>query len=251
MPHPYRVSDRVGFQFKPFPGCPILIAKRLGGNWMEVTFVRDHRISSQFAACSRIYDGSVSPSPIRYHNSGKSHFITFSCHQRRPLLNTPESRRAFELVLERARHWYGFFISGYVVMPEHIHILISEPERKSLSVALQMLKQTVARQLRTPGGAEHFWQPRYYDFDVWSSEKHIEKLRLTFIRIRSNAGWPRALRTGSGAASVITRPGWKGSSRSNPNGRRENESDPESLQSWGLVHAQVNPPYAAHKGGAS
>jgi putative transposase len=119
----------------------------------------------------------VSPSPIRYHNSGKSHFITFSCHQRRPLLNTPESRRAFELVLERARHWYGFFISGYVVMPEHIHILISEPERKSLSVALQMLKQTVARQLRTPGGAEHFWQPRYYDFDVWSSEKHIEKLR--------------------------------------------------------------------------
>jgi putative transposase len=120
---------------------------------------------------------SVSPSPIRYHDSGKSHFITFSCHQRRQLLSSPNSRRIFELTLERTRKWYGIYIAGYVVMPEHVHLLVSEPERKSLSVALQMLKQTVARQLRTPGGADRFWQPRYYDFDVWSTKKHVEKLR--------------------------------------------------------------------------
>lgn len=119
----------------------------------------------------------MSPSPIRYHNSGKTHFITFSCYQRRPLLSTPASRRSFEMLLERTRQWYGFFVSGYVVMPEHVHLLISEPVGKPLSVALQMLKQTVARELRTPGGAEHFWQRRYYDFDVWNSAKHVEKLR--------------------------------------------------------------------------
>jgi putative transposase len=38
--------------------------------------------------------------------------------------------------LERARRWYGFYVVGYVVMPEHVHLLISEPERSNLAVAL-------------------------------------------------------------------------------------------------------------------
>ena len=77
---------------------------------------------------------------------------------------------------ERARQWYGFYVAGYVVMPEHVHLLITEPERAKLSLALQMLKQNVARQLREPEG-ESFWQARYYDFNVWAEAKRIEKLR--------------------------------------------------------------------------
>ena len=61
-------------------------------------------------------------------------------------------------------------------MPEHVHLLMSEPERAKLSVALQMLKQNVARRLRSPEGGL-LWQPRYYDFNVWSEAKRIEKLR--------------------------------------------------------------------------
>jgi len=45
-----------------------------------------------------------------------------------------------------------------------------------LSVGLQMLKQNVARRLRSPEGGL-LWQPRYYDFNVWSEAKRIEKLR--------------------------------------------------------------------------
>jgi hypothetical protein len=51
-----------------------------------------------------------------------------------------------------------------VVMPEHVHLLVSEPERGKLSVALQMLKQVVARKLRTEPTAAPFWQPRYLRF---------------------------------------------------------------------------------------
>ena len=61
-------------------------------------------------------------------------------------------------------------------MPEHVHLLMSEPERAKLSVALQMLKQNVARRLRSPEGGL-LWQPRYYDFNVWSEAKRVEKLR--------------------------------------------------------------------------
>jgi len=60
-------------------------------------------------------------------------------------------------------------------MPEHVHLLISEPERATLARALQAMKQSVARRLI--GETKHFWQARYYDFNVWSREKRIEKLR--------------------------------------------------------------------------
>jgi putative transposase len=52
----------------------------------------------------------------------------------------------------------------------------SEPERGKLSPALQMLKQNVARQLNEAEGGS-FWQPRYYDFCVWSEAKRLEKLK--------------------------------------------------------------------------
>lgn len=82
----------------------------------------------------------------------------------------------FEQVLEWARRRYRFVVVGYVVMPEHVHLLVSEPEFVRLSTALQGLKQSVSRRL---GGEndEPFWQARYYDNNVWSEHKRKEKLR--------------------------------------------------------------------------
>lgn len=60
-------------------------------------------------------------------------------------------------------------------MPEHVHLLISEPERETLARALQAMKQSVARRLIADG--QHFWQARYYDFNLWSEKKRVEKLR--------------------------------------------------------------------------
>jgi putative transposase len=52
---------------------------------------------------------------------------------------------------------------------------VTEPERATLATALKALKQSVARRLI--GDRKHFWQPRYYDFNVWSIAKRIEKLK--------------------------------------------------------------------------
>ena len=118
----------------------------------------------------------MSAKPKRYQNQGCLHFITFSCYQRRKLLDSVAARETFEHELERVRKWYGCYITGYVVMPEHVHLLLSEPERAPLSVAIQMLKQTTSHKLRPPD-LRRFWQVRYYDFPVWSEQKRIEKLR--------------------------------------------------------------------------
>ncbi len=110
----------------------------------------------------------------RYQESGDLHFVTFTCYRREALLMTAHTKRLVEQALERARRQYGFWVSGYVIMPEHVHLLVSEPERVPLSRALQALKQSVARRLI--GGREHFWQARYYDFNVYTRKKRLEKL---------------------------------------------------------------------------
>jgi len=69
------------------------------------------------------------------------------------------------------------FITGYVVMPEHVHLLVGEPERSTLAVAIQMLKQNVARELGHAHPLPRFWQRRYYDFNVWTEQKRVEKLK--------------------------------------------------------------------------
>ncbi|MBV8051966.1 MAG: transposase, partial [Acidobacteriaceae bacterium] len=116
------------------------------------------------------------PKPKRYQHQRSLHFITFSCYQRMKLLDSVPARETFERELELVRRWYGFYINGYVVMPEHVHLLISEPERGELSVVIQMLKQITSHELKTPD-QRRFWQVRYYGFPVWGEKKRIEKLR--------------------------------------------------------------------------
>jgi putative transposase len=113
---------------------------------------------------------------FRYQQSECFHFLTFSCYRRQPLLDNSTACGVFERELEAVRIQYGFVVAGYVLMPEHVHLLVGEPGRSSLSVALQVLKQQTSRKLKQRGAVQ-FWQRRYYDFNVHNEEKQIEKLR--------------------------------------------------------------------------
>jgi len=112
----------------------------------------------------------------RYQESGGLHFVTFSCYRRQARLSRADARSLFEQSLEQVRQAYGLAVVGYVVMPEHVHLLLSEPERATLATALQSLKQSVSRRLALRA-SEPFWQARYYDFNVHNDEKRAEKLR--------------------------------------------------------------------------
>jgi putative transposase len=96
--------------------------------------------------------------------------------------------------MEQARRKYAFAVFGYVVMPEHIHLLVGEPKLKDLSIAMQVLKQRVSRRIRRrvrknvlaaqpelwakgPAPLPHFWQPRFHGFNVFTQKKFVEKLR--------------------------------------------------------------------------
>ncbi len=109
----------------------------------------------------------------RYQQTGDFHFLTFSCYRRQTHLGSPAARNLFEQSLETIRRRYGFAVFGYVVMPEHVHLLVSEPKQSILSKAIQALKLSVAVQQKE----RPFWQARYYDFNVFTQRKHTEKLK--------------------------------------------------------------------------
>ena len=117
---------------------------------------------------------------VRFQQSMQSHFVTFSCYRRLQLLRPIRFRDLFVESLERVRLKYRFRVYGYVVMPEHVHLLVSEPEVALLATALQALKISVARQaLQVWNEPEpmRFWQKRYYDHNVRSHQSFLEKLR--------------------------------------------------------------------------
>jgi len=128
----------------------------------------------------------------RYYDAGYLHFITASCYQRSPLLGTPQNRDLFLEVMEQVRRRYRFVVVGYVVMPEHVDLLLGEPERGDPSVVMKVIKQSFARRLlgrlratedlrqplRSTALTEgHVWQRRFYDFVVFTEKKRVEKLR--------------------------------------------------------------------------
>jgi putative transposase len=126
----------------------------------------------------------------RWYGGHDLHFITCSCYQRRPGLDNAGRRDLFLRVLERARQKYRFVVIGYVVMPEHVHLLITEPEVGNPSVVMKVVKERFTKLLRRlpthPETADEWgtraitgpiWQKRFYDFNVCSKEKRIEKLR--------------------------------------------------------------------------
>ena len=83
----------------------------------------------------------------RYYGTGSLHFITWSCYRRKPLLGNPARRDLVLTVLELMRGRYRFAVIGYVVMPEHVHLLISEPLIGNPSKIVQAAKLSVSRRL--------------------------------------------------------------------------------------------------------
>ena len=122
-------------------------------------------------------------------------------------------RGVFAKILGEVRDRYDFLLVGFVVMPNHIHLLVGEPARGTPSTVMQVLKQRVSRRLRgkKKRGTKNqlslpfvtketlprqFWQRRFHDFNVWSHKKEMEKLRYMHFNpvmrelVRDPKDWP-------------------------------------------------------------
>ena len=137
----------------------------------------------------------------RWNNPWDAHELTFSCFRRRGLLSKDRTRHYLTEAINKARMAHGFHVWAYVVMPEHVHLLIwPASEVYSISSILKTIKQSVARRAvrwlkaNNPKGLQwlatgrrdkpyQFWQDGGgYDRNVRSSKA----LRDVFAYIHNN-----------------------------------------------------------------
>ena len=158
----------------------------------------------------------------RFQLTGDLHFITFSCHRRKPFLAEPEAYATVEQALEDTRKHDGFFVAGYVFMPEHLHMLLSEPPGVVLAAALKRLKWSTSRELKGTY-RDHFWHPATTTSTSTPSTKW-KKSWTTCTATRSNGPSPKNPKTGHGAAPATTNPATPAPSKLNLGGPNRRES---------------------------
>jgi putative transposase len=136
-----------------------------------------------------------------YYGLNHLHYLTASTYRRARLFDSERFRRHFVQTLHQLRVPLDFKILGYVLMPEHFHLLIWPGKRADPSRIVQSLKERTAivilqnlrqnrqfpwcrrmlERLTLPPTVHHHgpyrvWQRRFYDLNVWSEKKRLEKL---------------------------------------------------------------------------
>ncbi len=147
----------------------------------------------------------IRPGPIRktrrfFNDPGHAHELTFTCYRRMKLLDRDRSRNWMVFALEQARRRWEFELWGYVIMPEHVHVLLFPKQHNyDMSMIVKSIKQSVARRavgwlrlnapaflprlrVRWPNGREEyrFWQQGggydrnlFNDRSAWASIQYM------------------------------------------------------------------------------
>jgi len=117
-----------------------------------------------------------------YDNEGTARFVTFGCYRGLPFLENDRAKQLFLDELDRTRHKHGFKLLAYVVMPEHVHLVLHPPDGMPLGLVVREMKSCSARRyfagesIGQLGDARVFWQKRCYDHNCRTPETTLEKI---------------------------------------------------------------------------
>ena len=110
---------------------------------------------------------------VRYNEPWHAHALTFSCFHKQPLLQTDHAAQLFVDALSAAASRYEMDLWGYVIMPDHVHLLLC-PQRETYDISrvLFAIKRPMSYRAKDAGLFEgkHFWQPGGgYDRNLWKA----------------------------------------------------------------------------------
>ena len=110
---------------------------------------------------------------VRYNEPGHAHALTFSCWHGQAFLAADRAKDLFVKAIEAARLRHRFDVWAYVIMPEHVHLVVCPREDSySISRILHALKRPMSFSARRAGlrFGDHFWQPGGgYDRNLWKA----------------------------------------------------------------------------------
>jgi putative transposase len=118
-----------------------------------------------------------------YDHEGTARFVTFGCFRALRFIDDESAKRIFIEELDRLRVKHSFRILGYVIMPEHVHLVLHPPEGMPLGLVVRELKSCSAKRYFAlsgpvrPGERRVFWQRRCYGHNCRTPETTVEKIR--------------------------------------------------------------------------
>ncbi|MGB5105149.1 MAG: transposase [Candidatus Zixiibacteriota bacterium] len=134
------------------------------------------------------------PQLRHYDGYGTARFITFSCYQRLQLIVRDDIRQAILRQIDIARIKYRFKLLAYVLMPEHVHLVLHPEEPTTIGKVIGQIKSLAAREIVEILQSENnpvlrkleayrdnyakyaIWLPRCYDHNCRTTETMIEKI---------------------------------------------------------------------------
>ncbi len=137
-----------------------------------------------------------------YDNLNTARFITFSTYRRLPLLTDPTRIQVLLQNIDMTREKHSFRLLGYVVMPEHVHLVIHPQLDTKVGLLVREIKSRTARKIfaKEPapvdGARRVFWTRRCYDHNCRTPEAVVEKIRYCHNNpvkrglVRSPGDWP-------------------------------------------------------------
>ncbi len=107
----------------------------------------------------------------------KTYFITASAYMHQNLFQRTEITDLLLATLFRYRDAGEFTVHEFVVMPNHIHLLISVDDDHAVGRAIQMVKGGFSHAVGQAGlKLKAVWQPSYYEHRV-RDEDEYERMR--------------------------------------------------------------------------
>lgn len=130
----------------------------------------------------------------RFTEGQYCYFVTAGTQDRRPLFRDSLLCQILIKNLEFYRNRMKFALHGYVIMPDHIHLLVTPRQPATVSDVMRNLKSYASKEIQEALAMRGpIWQRRFYDRVIRSEERF--RRALDYIHLNpARAGLVRSAR---------------------------------------------------------
>jgi REP-associated tyrosine transposase len=134
---------------------------------------------------------------------GTSYFVTTKCWQGRTVFQVPENAEILIEALFHYRDSKAYALHAFVVMPDHLHLMLTPSATTSLEKAIQLIKGGSSYQIsKTRNHKMEIWQVGFYDWTIrdWNDwQAKVEYIRTNPVRaklVQKPEDWPYSSASG-------------------------------------------------------
>ena len=152
------------------------------------------------------------PNYVRAFRPGGTFFLTLVTQRRATLFADPGNRALLHGAIARCQLFHPFVIDAIVLLPDHLHLLITLPEGDAdFSVRIGHIKARFTRDYLASGGAEQLrsasrlrqrargvWQRRFWEHTVRDEEdlrRHLDYVHYNPVKheyVACPHAWPHS-----------------------------------------------------------